>query len=105
MLPKPLVWTLAIISESLTWLSFVPPPIVCACACVCVVGEWLTTICYSIRRGKLKGQFFKLTPAVLTIAMADIYLNDSRARKDFGYAPPYTMDDAFAQCSDYYRSP
>jgi nucleoside-diphosphate-sugar epimerase len=40
---------------------------------------------------------------VLTIAMADIYLDYSRARKDFGYEPPYTMEDAFAQCSQYYQ--
>lgn len=60
-------------------------------------------IYYSIRRGNLKGQFFKLTPAVLTIAMADIYLNYSRAKKDFGYEPPYTMEEAFAQCSHYYQ--
>jgi nucleoside-diphosphate-sugar epimerase len=66
------------------------------------VGGWLTTI-YATRRGNLKGQFFKLTPAVLTIAMADIYLNYSRAKRDFGYEPPYTMEEAFEQCSHYYQ--
>jgi nucleoside-diphosphate-sugar epimerase len=69
---------------------------------MCCGWVGLTTIC-ATRRGNLKGQFFKLTPAVLTIAMADIYLNYSRAKRDFGYEPPYTMEEAFEQCSHYYQ--
>jgi nucleoside-diphosphate-sugar epimerase len=35
--------------------------------------------------------------------MGDIYLDYSRAKKDFGFEPAYTMEEAFEQCARYYR--
>jgi nucleoside-diphosphate-sugar epimerase len=56
---------------------------------------WLT-------RGKVKGEIFKLTPAVVQIARANIYLDTSKAKKLLGYEAPFTMEQAFQRVRQYY---
>lgn len=98
--PKILVWTLAYTSEILTWILYVKH-----LASRRQKNPFLSlspTPPRSHSRGKLKAQFFKLTPAVLSIATADLFLDSSKAKADWGYEPPYTMEEAFQQCKNYY---
>ncbi|KAL6054530.1 Short chain dehydrogenase/reductase family 42E, member 1 [Balamuthia mandrillaris] len=76
-------------------LVYVKPAVSYPLATIFEFVSWLT-------RGKLKAEALKLTPPVLRHARAEIYFNDSKARKELGYRPVYTMEESFRRLEEYY---
>jgi nucleoside-diphosphate-sugar epimerase len=52
--------------------------------------------------GSLKGDFFKLTPAVLQIACSNSTFSNEKAKRLLGYEPVYNYEQSFERVREYY---
>eukprot|EP01116_Phalansterium_solitarium_P018106 TRINITY_DN4670_c0_g1_i3.p1 TRINITY_DN4670_c0_g1~~TRINITY_DN4670_c0_g1_i3.p1 ORF type:complete len:401 (-),score=130.49 TRINITY_DN4670_c0_g1_i3:180-1382(-) len=75
-------------------VQWLPPSVLYALACVMELLQW-------IARGRLTGNLSKLSRSSIKYLLINCWLNGDKARRELGYAPVYTIDEALQVTAEF----